>query len=126
MDNTACGPTIGGVRFAPDVSAAEACRLARTMTLKNAGAGLPHGGGKAVISGDPKMAPRDKGKWIRAFAVAIAGRMGYVPGPDMGTDELAIGWIQDEIGRADGLPRELGGIPLDEIGRHRIRPRLRH
>jgi glutamate dehydrogenase (NAD(P)+) len=34
----------------------------------------------------------------------------------MGTDELAMGWIRDEIGRAVGLPREIGGIPLDEIG----------
>src|SRR5581483_3649303 len=25
-------------------------------------------------------------------------------------------WIKDEIGRAVGLPREIGGIPLDEIG----------
>jgi glutamate dehydrogenase (NAD(P)+) len=40
----------------------------------------------------------------------------YIPGPDMGTDELAMGWIKDEIGRAVGLPREIGGIPLDEIG----------
>jgi glutamate dehydrogenase/leucine dehydrogenase len=34
----------------------------------------------------------------------------------MGTDELAMGWVYDEIGRAVGLPRELGGIPLDELG----------
>ena len=34
----------------------------------------------------------------------------------MGTSELAMGWIKDEIGRAVGLPREIGGIPLDEIG----------
>ncbi len=25
-------------------------------------------------------------------------------------------WVQDEIGRAVGLPRVLGGIPLDELG----------
>jgi glutamate dehydrogenase (NAD(P)+) len=25
-------------------------------------------------------------------------------------------WVRDEIGRAVGLPREIGGIPLDEIG----------
>jgi glutamate dehydrogenase/leucine dehydrogenase len=34
----------------------------------------------------------------------------------MGTDELCMGWIKDEIGRAVGLPAALGGIPLDEIG----------
>jgi glutamate dehydrogenase (NAD(P)+) len=34
----------------------------------------------------------------------------------MGTDETCMAWVKDEIGRAVGLPRELGGIPLDEIG----------
>jgi glutamate dehydrogenase (NAD(P)+) len=34
----------------------------------------------------------------------------------MGTNETVMGWVKDEIGRAVGLPRELGGIPLDEIG----------
>jgi glutamate dehydrogenase/leucine dehydrogenase len=113
IDNVACGPAIGGVRMASDVSTEEAFRLARAMTLKNAAAGLPHGGGKSVIFADPKMPPRDK---IRAFAGAIDDLKDYIPGPDMGTNELAMGWIKDEIGRAVGLPREIGGIPLDEIG----------
>jgi glutamate dehydrogenase (NAD(P)+) len=116
VDNTACGPAIGGVRMAPDVSAEEACRLARAMTLKNAAAGLAHGGGKSVIFADPKMPSGDKEQLMRAFAGAIAGLTDYIPGPDMGTDELAMGWVHDEIGRAAGLPRELGGIPLDELG----------
>ena len=116
VDNTACCPAIGGVRMAPDVTAGEACRLARAMTLKNAAAGLPHGGGKSVIFADPKMPSRDKEQLVRAFAAAIADLKDYVPGPDMGTDELAMGWVHDEIGRAVGLPRELGGIPLDELG----------
>jgi glutamate dehydrogenase (NAD(P)+) len=34
----------------------------------------------------------------------------------MGTDETCMAWCRDEIGRAVGLPPELGGIPLDEIG----------
>ena len=25
-------------------------------------------------------------------------------------------WVRDEIGRVVALPREIGGIPLDEIG----------
>lgn len=116
VDNTACGPAIGGVRMATDVSVEEAVRLARAMTLKNAAAGLPHGGGKSVIFADPKMPSPEKELLIRAFAAAIAGLKEYIPGPDMGTDELAMGWVHDEIGRAVGLPRELGGIPLDELG----------
>jgi glutamate dehydrogenase/leucine dehydrogenase len=116
IDNAACGPSIGGIRMAPDVSAAEAFRLARAMTLKNSAAGLPHGGGKAVIFGDPKMASAEKESLIRAFAGAIRDLVEYIPGPDMGTDERCMAWIKDEIGRAVGLPPEIGGIPLDEIG----------
>jgi glutamate dehydrogenase (NAD(P)+) len=41
VDNTACGPAIGGVRMAPDVTVEEVCRLARAMTFKNASASLP-------------------------------------------------------------------------------------
>jgi glutamate dehydrogenase (NAD(P)+) len=116
IDNLACGPAIGGVRMASDVSTEEAFRLARAMTFKNAAAGLPHGGGKSVIFADPKMPLRDKERLIRAFAKAIGDLKDYIPGPDMGTDELAMGWIRDETGCAVGLPREIGGIPLDEIG----------
>ncbi|MDP6556630.1 MAG: Glu/Leu/Phe/Val dehydrogenase [Pirellulaceae bacterium] len=114
VDNVACGPAIGGVRMAADVSSEEVFRLARAMTMKNAAAGLAHGGGKAGIIADPKTA--DKPRLVRAFARAIQPLVDYIPGPDMGTDEQCMAWIQDEIGRSVGLPRVLGGIPLDEIG----------
>lgn len=116
VDNTACGVAIGGVRMAPDVTLEECFRLARAMTFKNAAAGLRHGGGKAVIRADPAMPAPEKERLVRGFARAIRDLEAYVPGPDMGTDETAMAWIRDEIGRAVGLPRELGGIPLDEIG----------
>jgi len=45
VDNVACGPSIGGVRMAPDAGTEECFRLARAMTFKNAAAGLAHGGG---------------------------------------------------------------------------------
>jgi len=114
VDNVACGESLGGVRMAPDVSVKEIFRLARAMTFKNAGAGLPHGGGKAGILADPHHAGRET--LIRSFARAIEDLEDYVPGPDMGTDERCMAWIHDEIGRAVGLPRVVGGIPLDEIG----------
>lgn len=116
VDNVARGPAIGGVRMAPDVSVAECFRLARAMTLKNAAAGLAHGGGKSVIYGDPHMPAADKERLMRAFACAIRDITDYIPGPDMGTDERCMGWVLDETGRAVGLPPGLGGIPLDEIG----------
>lgn len=116
VDNVAAGPAIGGVRMAPDVSTEECFRLARAMSFKNAAAGLAHGGGKSVIFADPAMAPGEKERLVRAFAGAIRDLGEYIPGPDMGTNERAMAWVKDEIGRAVGLPRELGGIPLDQIG----------
>lgn len=116
VDNVACGPAIGGIRMAPDITVQEVARLARAMTFKNAAAGLPHGGGKAGIVGDPGAPEADRERLVRAFARAIRHLVDYVPGPDMGTNETAMAWIRDEIGRVVGLPRVVGGIPLDEIG----------
>jgi glutamate dehydrogenase/leucine dehydrogenase len=116
IDNVATGPAIGGVRMAPDVSVEECFRLARAMTLKNAAAGLPHGGAKSVIFADPGMPLAAKEQLVRTFASAIGPLTDYIPGPDMGTNETAMAWVQDEIGRSVGLPRVLGGIPLDAIG----------
>jgi len=116
IDNTACGVAVGGVRMAPDVSVEECFRLARAMTLKNAAAGLPHGGGKSVIFADPHMPAEQKERLIRAFAGAIGDLSDYIPGPDMGTDELCMAFIKDETGRAVGLPEAVGGIPLDTVG----------
>ncbi len=116
VDNVARGPSIGGLRMAPDVSTQECLRLARAMTMKNAAAGLAHGGGKSVLRGDPRMAPERKQALVRAFAHALRNEQDYIFGPDMGTDETCMAWVKDEIGRAVGLPEALGGIPLDEIG----------
>jgi glutamate dehydrogenase (NAD(P)+) len=116
VDNVAAGPSIGGIRMAPDVSTEECFRLARAMTMKNAAAGLAHGGGKAVVYGDPKMQHDEKELVIRGLANALRDIKEYILAPDMGTDEECMAWIKDEIGRVVGLPREIGGIPLDEIG----------
>jgi len=116
VDNVATGPSIGGLRMAPDVSTEECFRLARAMTMKNAAAGLPHGGGKSVLYGDPAMPRARKETLVRAFAHALRGETDYIFGPDMGTDEVCMAWVREEIGRAVGLPREIGGIPLDELG----------
>ena len=114
IDNVAMGPSIGGVRMHPDVTLLEVSKLARAMTYKNAMAGIPHGGGKTGIIADPKSV--NKEQIIRTFAREMKDLQEYIPAPDMGTDETCAAYIYDEIGRAAGLPRDLGGIPLDEIG----------
>lgn len=59
IHSTRLGPAIGGTRIwkHPDFEAglADVLRLSRGMTLKSAIAGLPHGGGKAVVLADPKV-----------------------------------------------------------------------
>ena len=116
VDNVAAGPAIGGTRMAHDVSAMECVRLARAMTLKNAMAGLPNGGAKSVIAADPVMDVQSRNRLLDAFARSIKDLTDYIPGPDMGTNEVAMARIFNITGRAAGLPLELGGIPLDDIG----------
>lgn len=116
VDNVARGPSVGGIRMATDVTTEECFRLARAMTLKNAAADLPHGGGKVVVVGDPRMPRERKEPLIRALAYALRKDEEYIYAPDMGTNEECMAWIHDEVGRVVGLPREVGGIPLDEVG----------
>ena len=57
VHSTQLGPAAGGLRMRPYGSHQEALidvqRLSQGMTYKNAAAGLPLGGGKAVIIGHP-------------------------------------------------------------------------
>lgn len=114
IDNTARGPSLGGVRITHDVTPEEVARLARTMTFKSAAAGLYLGGGKSGIVADPQH-PRIE-EIVRRFARMIARMDDYIPAPDMGSNETMMAWIKEEIGRVAGLPEELGGLPLDKLG----------
>lgn len=86
--STALGPALGGTRFHPYATEADAVHdvleLSRAMAYKNAMAGLDHGGGKAVIWGDPAT---DKSEpLLRAygrFVAALGGR--YYTACDVGT-----------------------------------------
>ncbi len=114
IDNTARGPALGGVRVSTEVNVGEVYRLARTMTFKSAVADLPLGGGKSGIVADPKDPNIEL--IFRTFARMIGNLTDYIPAPDMGCNEAAMAWIQDEIGRVAGLPEEIGGLPLDKLG----------
>ncbi|TYO98093.1 glutamate dehydrogenase (NAD(P)+) [Geothermobacter ehrlichii] len=114
IDNTARGPALGGVRITPEVTPEEVARLARTMTFKSAIADLPLGGGKAGIVFDSR--DPDTETVVRRFARLIADIGDYIPAPDMGSDETSMTWIRQETGRAVGLPADLGGLPLDQLG----------
>ncbi len=114
VDNTALGPSIGGVRISKSVTLDEIARLARTMTLKNAIAELPHGGGKAGIIADAHDTKKDI--YINEFSEQIKYLLEYIPGPDMGSNEESMAIIHNRIHRAVGLPEKLGGLSLDKLG----------
>ena len=119
IDNTARGMGKGGTRMSPTLSVLEIARLARTMTWKWAATDLFHGGAKAGILFDPSSP--DKERALRAFARALHNEVpqDYVFGLDMGLSERDAAILADELGdrgAAVGLPRELGGLPYDELG----------
>ena len=89
IHDTTLGPAVGGTRMrvypSLDAAAVEAMRLARAMTYKAALAGMPYGGGKAVIVGDPG---RDKSRPLLAAYAKAVDRLGgrFQTGCDMGID----------------------------------------
>ncbi|MFJ6517924.1 Leu/Phe/Val dehydrogenase [Streptomyces filamentosus] len=88
LHNTALGPALGGTRFYPYATEAEAVadalNLARGMSYKNAMAGLDHGGGKAVIIGDPEQIKTEELLLAYGrFVASLGGR--YVTACDVGT-----------------------------------------
>ncbi|HET6396434.1 MAG TPA: Glu/Leu/Phe/Val dehydrogenase dimerization domain-containing protein [Pseudoxanthomonas sp.] len=112
VHNTVLGPALGGVRMRPYANEADAVRdvlrLSRTMTYKNALAGLNVGGGKAVILGDPKS---DKSEALfRAFGRnvdALGGR--YITAEDVGTDVNDMELIYLETEYVTGVHQVHGG-----------------
>lgn len=112
VHSTALGPALGGTRFWPYPTEADAvtdvCRLARGMTYKHAAAGLDQGGGKAVIWGEPS---RDRTEeLIRAYA-RFVDRLGgrYVTAEDVGTTQADMDLIQQVTPHVTGVSPHLGG-----------------
>jgi valine dehydrogenase (NAD+) len=112
IHSTALGPALGGTRFYPYATHADAVRdalnLARGMTYKNALAGLDLGGGKAVIIGDPT---RDKSEaLLRAygrFVQSLNGR--YFTACDVGTYSADMDVIARECDFVTGRTVAHGG-----------------
>jgi valine dehydrogenase (NAD+) len=110
--STATGPALGGTRFYPYATEAEALAdvlaLAKGMAYKNALAGLDLGGGKAVIWGDPL---RDKSEaLLRAygrFVQSLGGR--YYTACDVGTYTVDMDVVARECRYVTGRSVQHGG-----------------
>ena len=110
--STALGPALGGTRFYPYAGESEAVddvlELSRAMAYKNALAGLDHGGGKAVIIGDPAT---DKSEALLLsygrFLEGLGGR--YVTACDVGTYVADMDVVARATRFATGRSPENGG-----------------
>jgi leucine dehydrogenase len=92
VHNTVLGPGMGGTRMKPYTTPAEALqdgmRLAGAMTLKQAAAGLPYGGGKAVLAvpAIPARGSPERRELLLRYADLVEGLGGtYVTAADMDT-----------------------------------------
>jgi glutamate dehydrogenase len=120
--NDALGPTKGGLRFHPSVSADDVKALSAWMTFKASLVGLPYGGAKGGVVVDPATLStteleRLSRAWVRAFHNEI-GQYRDIPAPDVNTNEQIMAWMTDEANimtstlenaHFTGKPIELGG-----------------
>ena len=101
MHSTVLGPAMGGTRMkqypAVDDAVRDVLRLSQAMTMKQAAAGLPYGGGKAVLAvpAVPARGSTERAAVLDAYASLIDALHGtYVTAADMNTgpddmDEIA-------------------------------------
>jgi leucine dehydrogenase len=113
----------GGIRFLPyrnsDDALCDVLRLSKAMTYKSALAGLPFGGGKSVIIGDPKVLKTEA--LLEAFGRCVA-RMGgkYICAEDIGITPSDMAIIGRSTPHVTGLPGKSGDTsPLTGRGVYR-------
>ncbi|MGI9007597.1 MAG: Glu/Leu/Phe/Val dehydrogenase dimerization domain-containing protein [Streptosporangiaceae bacterium] len=110
--STALGPALGGTRFYPyrddEAAISDVLNLSRAMAYKNALAGLDHGGGKAVIIGDPQVMKSEA--LLRAygrFVESLSGR--YITACDIGTYSEDMDVVARECRHVTGRTEPHGG-----------------
>lgn len=107
LHSTHLGPGAGGTRFwhyaEPKAAMRDALRLSRGMSYKNAMAGLPMGGGKAVILADASKAKTHE--MLAAFGDAVEALGGrYVTAEDVGISEADMVAVSQRTSHVSGLP----------------------
>lgn len=118
LHSTHLGPGAGGTRFwhyaEPERAMRDALRLSRGMSYKNAMAGLPLGGGKAVILADSNKAKTPE--MLAAFGKAVNDLAGqYITAEDVGITEADMVAVSRQTPYVSGLPvansSDAGGDP---------------
>jgi valine dehydrogenase (NAD+) len=110
--STALGPSLGGTRCFPypstSAALADVLNLSKAMAYKNALAGLDHGGGKAVIIGDPATVKTET--LMRAYGRFVGSLNGrYLAACDVGTYPVDMDLAYRECRFITGRSPEFGG-----------------
>jgi leucine dehydrogenase len=119
VHNTHLGPAMGGCRmwnYASELDAiTDVLRLSRGMTYKNAVAGLPIGGGKSVIIGNPKT---DKTPALFEALGEALERLGgrYVTAEDVGTNTDDMAHVAKKTRFVAGLGESGDPSPFTALG----------
>ncbi|QDQ26809.1 Glu/Leu/Phe/Val dehydrogenase [Chitinimonas arctica] len=119
VHNTNLGPAMGGCRMWNYRDEAQAVndvlRLSRGMTYKNAVAGLPIGGGKSVIIGNPKT---DKTPALFEALGEALERLGgrYVTAEDVGTHHHDMAHVASKTSYVAGLGASGDPSPYTALG----------
>jgi glutamate dehydrogenase (NAD(P)+) len=101
IDSIVGGHSYGGIRIMPDIDEEEVNLLARSMTLKFGFLGLPHGGAKAGVLGNPEGPHEERLERLKAFGQAIATLLVnrvFIPSTDMGTEMHDIRYMVKSAG----------------------------
>lgn len=101
IDSLVAGKCCGGLRMVPRIDEEELLAIAGSMTLKYGLLGLPQGGAKAVVIGDPEQPEADRQHQLEVFGEAIAPILKqhiYVPCQDMGINNRDIRQILRHVG----------------------------
>ena len=120
VHSTKLGPALGGCRCwkfdNEDVALSDALRLSRGVSYKNAMAGIPYGGGMAVIMADPQTEKtpemfEEMGRVIDSLGGA------YITAEDVGTDVDDMRCVARQTEYVNGIPRTSGYVGGDQSPR---------
>ncbi len=120
VHSTKLGPALGGCRCwkfdNEDVALSDALRLSRGVSYKNAMAGIPYGGGMAVIMADPRTEKTPEmfeglGKVIESLGGA------YITAEDVGTNIDDMRCVAKQTDYVNGIPRTSGYVGGDQSPR---------
>ena len=138
VHSTALGPAMGGTRMkpypSPDDAVGDALRLSQAMSMKQAAAGLPYGGGKAVLAvpAVPDRGSPERAAIIGRYAELVDSLHGtYVTAADMNTGPADMDVIGERTPHVLGRSQGNGGAGDPGEGTaigvfHAIRATCRH